>query len=284
MLTSFKYASPIAKDVELMERFLGKFIGIRGLLQISESRPVRCVSSRVRGGGEDRLPTISSIPKAPNGLVGIGSIHHVALVVENERDQLSTNTFKSPLHNGDSLKSGRRRRLLRELSQETDSFPIDVTPGMVAGLVEVINLFKGKVDLPLLSRELGMELGSLLRVIEAAERLGFVKVENGDVVITQTGQMFSRRVSSSKLKTLRERVAEIEPFKSIIGVVGKEAGGISVEEINEKLRLCEQDEEQLDRLRSFIIDWLVTTGWLGYDGEARKFKLMAKRQPKTQQR
>lgn len=169
------------------------------------------------------------------------------------------------------------------MSQGSSTLPLDVTPGMVAGLLEVISLLKGRVDLPLLSRELGMELGMLLRVIDVAELLGLVKVEDGDVLITSQGQNFSRRVSSGKIKMLRDRVAEVEPFRSIINFVGSRKEGVQVEEINAALNLCESGEEQLDRLRSFIIDWLVMTGWLGYNGADRVFHLRGRRMPRMDQ-
>ncbi len=148
---------------------------------------------------------------------------------------------------------------------------------MVAGLLEVVSLYRGRVDLPMLSKEVGMELGQLLRVLEAAESLGLVKVDDGDVHITQSGIGFSRRLSAGKIKMLSEIVDKVEPFKSIISYVASSGGPVTVEEINNAVKLCESDEERLERLRTYIIDWLVMTGWLEYDGESRAFKLKRKR-------
>jgi len=148
---------------------------------------------------------------------------------------------------------------------------------MVAGLLEVVGLFKGRVDLAQLSKEVGIELGHLLRVVEAAEALGLVTVTDGDVQITQSGLGFSRKLFTGKIKMLAEMVERVEPFRSIIQYVASRSGSVTIEEINASLNVCEHDEEQLERLRTFIIDWLVMTGWLEYDGEARSFRFKRKR-------
>ncbi len=167
------------------------------------------------------------------------------------------------------------------MSQDGPKCPLDITPGMVAGLLEVVGLFKGRVDLAQLSKEVGMELGHLLRVVETAEALGLISVVDGDVQITQSGLGFSRKLSTGKIKILSELVERVEPFRSIIQFVASRNEPVTVEEINAAVKLCEHDEEQLERLRTFIIDWLVMTGWLEYDGEARAFKLKRKRPAKS---
>jgi len=167
------------------------------------------------------------------------------------------------------------------LSQDGPRYPLDVTPGMVAGLLEVVGLFKGRVDLAQLSKEVGMELGHLLRVVEAAEALGLISVIDGDVQITQSGIGFSRKLSSGKMKILTEIVERVEPFRSILQYLSSRSEPVTVEEINSAIKLCEHDEEQLERLRTFIIDWLVMTGWLEYDGETRAFRLKRRRAPRT---
>ncbi|MEM2080554.1 MAG: AAA-associated domain-containing protein, partial [Nitrososphaerota archaeon] len=102
------------------------------------------------------------------------------------------------------------------MSQDGPKCPLDVTPGMIAGLLDVVGLFKGRVDLAQLSKEIGMELGHLLRVLEAAEALGLVSVIDGDVQLTQSGLGFSRRLLTGKIKMLTEIVEKVEPFRSII--------------------------------------------------------------------
>lgn len=168
------------------------------------------------------------------------------------------------------------------MSQDGPKCPLDVTPGMIAGLLDVVGLFKGKVDLAQLSKEIGMELGHLLRVIEAAEALGLVTVLDGDVQLTQSGLSFSRRLSTGKIKMLTEIVERVEPFKTIIQYVSSRNAPVTIEEINNAVKLCESDDEQLERLRTFIIDWLVMTGWLEYDGESRAFRFRRRRTTKMQ--
>ncbi|MCS7094622.1 MAG: AAA-associated domain-containing protein [Thaumarchaeota archaeon] len=165
--------------------------------------------------------------------------------------------------------------------EEQRSCPIDVTPSMIAGLVEVLVLWGGRIDLHRLARETGMETGLLLRVAEVARVLRFVEVANGDLILTKDGQVFSRRGTSGKLGMLKDLVQGLEPFKSVIALLSSTTAPLSVEEINEKLGLCPVDEEQHRKLNSFIIDWLVATGILEYDGETSSFKLRRAKRAKS---
>ncbi|MCS6787911.1 MAG: AAA-associated domain-containing protein [Aigarchaeota archaeon] len=164
--------------------------------------------------------------------------------------------------------------------EEQQSCPIDVTPSMIAGLVEVLVLWGGRIDLHRLARETGMETGHLLRVAEVARALRFVEVANGDLILTREGQAFSRKGTSGKLGMLKELVQGLEPFRSIIALLSSVQSPLSVEEINERLGLCAVEEEQLRRLNSFIIDWLVATGILEYDGESSSFRIKRTRRSK----
>lgn len=142
-------------------------------------------------------------------------------------------------------------------------------------------LWGGRIDLHRLARETGMETGLLLRVAETARALGFVEISNGDLILTKDGQAFSRRGTSGKLGMLKELVQGLEPFKSVIMLLSERSVQLSAEEINERLGLCAVDEDQLRRLNSFIIDWLVATGLLEYDGESSSFRLKRARRART---
>jgi len=163
-----------------------------------------------------------------------------------------------------------------EEAQEGESCPMDVTPSMITGLLEVLKLWKGRMDLNQLAREVGMEPGLLLRVAEVGRLLGLVEFSDGDLVLTKSGESYTRRSSSGKLGMLRELVPNIEPFRSVIELLDKKKGPMTVSEINEHLGLC-SDEEQLEAFKTFLIDWLVTTGILEYSGEEEVFRLKRKR-------
>lgn len=61
----------------------------------------------------------------------------------------------------------------------------------LAGLLEKIAAEKGRSDLPRLATELGSNLHELLPMVEAAERLGLARVEQGDLLLLPAGQTYA---------------------------------------------------------------------------------------------
>ncbi|HEX5483449.1 MAG TPA: nitrate/sulfonate/bicarbonate ABC transporter ATP-binding protein [Terriglobia bacterium] len=64
-------------------------------------------------------------------------------------------------------------------------------PGAIAGLLEMLVDRGGRDDLYRLADEFGMEVDDLLPLVEAAEMLHFVRVQEGDVELTPEGQRFA---------------------------------------------------------------------------------------------
>ncbi len=61
----------------------------------------------------------------------------------------------------------------------------------LAGLMEKVREEGGRADLHRIGGELHLELDDLLPVVEAAEVIGFARVEAGDIVLTPLGQAFA---------------------------------------------------------------------------------------------
>ena len=61
----------------------------------------------------------------------------------------------------------------------------------VAGLTEEVVERGGRDDLPRLAEAFNLELDDLLPIIDAADTLGFARVEEGDIVITPLGETFA---------------------------------------------------------------------------------------------
>jgi NitT/TauT family transport system ATP-binding protein len=64
-------------------------------------------------------------------------------------------------------------------------------PGGIAGLLEILIDRGGKDDVYKLADELAFELDDLFPIVEAAQLLGYLKVEEGDVAITESGRLFA---------------------------------------------------------------------------------------------
>jgi NitT/TauT family transport system ATP-binding protein len=65
-------------------------------------------------------------------------------------------------------------------------------PGGLAGLLEILADQGGRVDLHRLAGELSLEVDALLPSVDTAALLGFLRVVEGDVLITPEGQAFAQ--------------------------------------------------------------------------------------------
>jgi NitT/TauT family transport system ATP-binding protein len=64
-------------------------------------------------------------------------------------------------------------------------------PGGIAGLLELLLDRGGRDDMYRLADDLAFEIDDLLPIVDAAQLLGFLKIEEGDAVITPSGEEFA---------------------------------------------------------------------------------------------
>jgi NitT/TauT family transport system ATP-binding protein len=64
-------------------------------------------------------------------------------------------------------------------------------PGGIAGLLELLLDKAGRDDIYRMADDLAFEIDDLLPIVDAAQLLGFLKVEEGDAVITPSGEEFA---------------------------------------------------------------------------------------------
>jgi NitT/TauT family transport system ATP-binding protein len=153
--------------------------------------------------------------------------------------------------------------------------PGNVRGGQVISLVEIVGGIGGKTDAPKLADELGADIAVLLPIMDAAEMLGLVRTEKGDVHLTELGLRF-QKTSKNKLKILKERIATIEPFRTALELASKgkpiTAGQVadSLEEMGLKWHYQPEINEAL--IRALLIHWAIYAGLLSYDGRSGKFQ------------
>jgi NitT/TauT family transport system ATP-binding protein len=144
----------------------------------------------------------------------------------------------------------------------------------VISLVEIVGGIGGKVDAPKLADEIGADIAVLLPILDAAEMLGLVRTEKGDVHLTELGLKF-QKTSKNKLKILKDRIAAIEPFRTALELAAKgkpiTASQVadSLEEIGLKWHYQPEINESL--IRTLLIHWAIYAGLLTYDGKSGKF-------------
>ena len=151
--------------------------------------------------------------------------------------------------------------------------PANVRAGQVISLVEITGGIGGKVDAPKLADELGADIAVLLPILDAAEMLGLVRSEKGDVHLTELGLRF-QKTSKSKMKILKDRIATIEPFRTAVEFAsrGKPFTAAQVADALQEmgLRWHYQPEINESLIRRLLIHWAIYAGLLAY-GKSGKF-------------
>lgn len=153
--------------------------------------------------------------------------------------------------------------------------PGNVRGGQVISLVEITGSIGGKVDAPKLADELGADIAVLLPILDAAEMLGLVRTEKGDVHLTELGLKF-QKTSKNKLRILKERIAAVEPFRTALELAsrGKPVTARQVAESLDEIGLKWHYQPELNEalIRALLVHWAIYAGLLKYDGKSGKFQ------------
>jgi NitT/TauT family transport system ATP-binding protein len=81
-------------------------------------------------------------------------------------------------------------------------------PGGIAGLLELLLDKGGRDDIYRLADDLAFEIDDLLPIVDAAQLLGFLKVEEGDVSITPTGEAYANSEILRQKELFRDAALE----------------------------------------------------------------------------
>ncbi len=88
--------------------------------------------------------------------------------------------------------------------------------GPIMGLIEVIRETEGPDDVYKLGQKLRYELDDLLPITEAAEMLGFAKIESGDIEPTPLGLRMVEGDENQKKDIFRQRIEGLPIFQKIM--------------------------------------------------------------------
>lgn len=162
------------------------------------------------------------------------------------------------------------------MGQQPRKFPLDARLGTVLGLLELVVAYGGKADLAFIARELQMEVDHILPASTAAEMLGVLEIHDGEGVATPLGIKVSKSLSKGKKKILREQLPHLEPFATALSLAKESKKGFSIDDLVNKLTSAPdlvEYVENSDKLRELLMDWMIYTELLSYDGNTGLFKL-----------
>jgi NitT/TauT family transport system ATP-binding protein len=136
----------------------------------------------------------------------------------------------------------------------------------LAGLVEKLVGEGSRADLPRVAQEASMELDDLLPIVEAGELLGFLQVEQGDILVTPLGQAYAEASILARKELVAGRVLRVPTILGIWEALRQDDDRrIDRDYFLDKLRHEVGDfaEEQLDT----AINWGRHAELYGYDDD-----------------
>jgi hypothetical protein len=155
--------------------------------------------------------------------------------------------------------------------------PGNVRAIQVVSLADEIDELGTGIHLTKLAENEGSDAEVLISVLSAAQMLGFVKNEGGNLFLTEQGLKL-KEVDMAKVSALlKEKVAPIEPFHTAIELSSRD-GSTTAKEVAKTLSALgiewhykpEQNESLISNL---LIHWGIRAGLLNYDGKNKKFSL-----------
>ncbi|WP_019215549.1 ABC transporter ATP-binding protein [Legionella tunisiensis] len=132
----------------------------------------------------------------------------------------------------------------------------DVEPSELSGLIETMKSFEERIDLPELADELMMNIDDLFPILETLEILGFAKVSDGDIRLSELGKQFSEADLQERKQLFARRLLEKVPLARYIRRILDEKIGHRVSEERFLSKLEDYlSEKESERVLRTMIDW-----------------------------
>jgi len=170
-----------------------------------------------------------------------------------------------------TLTDGRRVRDQRQMHYEM--LP-HARPGGIAGLLEFIIDFSGRIDIYRLADELALEIDDLLPIVEAAQLLGFLRVEEGDVAITPEGHEYAESEILKQKELFRKAAIEhVLLLRQITRALDNKNDHTVPEEFFLDMLDEQFSQEETQRQLETAINWGRYAELFDFDSSRRRFIL-----------
>jgi NitT/TauT family transport system ATP-binding protein len=152
-------------------------------------------------------------------------------------------------------------------------------PGGIAGLLELLLDHNGKDDIYRLADDLAFEIDDLLPIVDAAQLLGFLTVNEGDAAITASGTEYAN--SEIQLQKELFRTAAVEHvllLRQIVRAIEAKSDRTVSEEFFHDMLDEQFSEEETIRQLETAINWGRYAELFDFDASRRRFIRSAKMQ------
>jgi NitT/TauT family transport system ATP-binding protein len=147
-------------------------------------------------------------------------------------------------------------------------------PGGVAGLLELLLDKGGRDDIYRLADDLAFEVDDLLPIVDAAQLLGFLKIEEGDAAITPSGAEFANSEILRQKELFRDAAVEhVLLLRQIRRALESKSDHTVPEDFFLDMLDEQFSEEECQRQMETAVAWGRYAELLEYDAARRRFVL-----------
>lgn len=149
----------------------------------------------------------------------------------------------------------------------------NVPVGSIVGVLEVVDDYKGKVDAARIAADYDLDIDEFLPSVHAAELLGFVKVSEGDVALTDVGRKMLKASLKTRKTIFREQALKTPIFQDVVSKLQKAGGRMQKDDLADILgfKLWTHDQETAVRT---LINWGRHGGILSFDADTKEIVLL----------
>jgi NitT/TauT family transport system ATP-binding protein len=217
---------------ELLELWHGKAIPTQAILMVTHNIEEAVLMS-------DRIVVMATGP----GRV----VSEIPVTLRHPRRRQDT-AFQSIVDGVYAAVAGRTKPEAETLAQAARKLP-RARLNALAGLVEKLAAEGGRADLYRVSAGLALELDDLLPIVEAGELLGFIQVQEGDLLITPLGRVYAEASILTRKELVAGRILRVPMIVRIYETLKQDDDGrVNRDYFLDRLRpeVGDQAEEQLD--------------------------------------
>ncbi|MDF7674769.1 nitrate/sulfonate/bicarbonate ABC transporter ATP-binding protein [Acetobacteraceae bacterium ESL0709] len=165
---------------------------------------------------------------------------------------------------------------VREEEEETFIALPDLSIEVLVGLVEVLGseALDGRADLPELAQRLQMTLDDLFPLGETLQLLDLAQLEDGDIILTQTGRVFVEGDADARRDIMRTALLRALPLLRVIRNILDERPNhtVSAETVRHILEKT-MSQNYAQQTLNTAIAWARYAGLFSYDEEADRLML-----------
>ncbi len=155
-------------------------------------------------------------------------------------------------------------------------------PGSIAGLLEILSDHKGKYDVYRLADDLAFEIDDLLPIVEAAQLLGFLIVNEGDAAITVAGADYADSEILRQKELFRTAAVEnVLLLRQIVRAIEAKSDRSVPEEFFHDMLDEQFSEDETQRQLETAINWGRYAELFDYDASRRRFIRVERREPEA---